>query len=179
MKVIVGILFAAGALGLLVMGGLFNITGGDRSADEFLRLHVRAHSNSTSDQVAKYAVKQAVLNEFAPIFSRVTSKEQAMETLNSNIRTLEIISNDTLITHGKTYTARVFLRTEHFPTRDYHGHTLPAGIYDALIIELGDARGDNWWCVVYPPLCFLDNNIGGERGVVYRSRLMEIINRFF
>jgi len=178
MKYVIATIFIAGTIAVLVFGGLFTSSHG-HSADDFLRLHIRANSNSAECQTVKYAVKQSVINEFTPIFANITSRESAMHTLNTNIPRITQIANRVLLDNGKDYTARVSLRTEFFPTRSYHGHTLPAGNYDALIIELGNATGDNWWCVVYPPLCFLDNNIGGERGVVYRSRLNEIITRFF
>ena len=64
---------------------------------------------------------------------------------------------------------------ERFPTRVYEGVTLAAGVYDALILELGSGEGDNWWCVVYPPLCFT----GGSVNVVYRSKIAQIIRQFF
>ena len=77
--------------------------------------------------------------------------------------------------HGFTYGARASLRQEEFPTRVYEDITLSAGVYDALILELGTGEGDNWWCVVYPPLCFA----GGNGNVVYKSKIAEIIRNFF
>ena len=76
-----------------------------------------------------------------------------------------------LIKKGFNYRSRVEIRNEKFPTRVYEDLTLEAGYYDALIIELGEGKGDNWWCVVYPPLCFT----GGEN-VKYRSKIYELIN---
>ena len=179
MKVAVALLFIMGTVAVLAFGGLGMGEAGGKEADEFLRLHIRANSNSVEDQDVKYAVKQEILNQFTPIFSQVTSREQAIQTLDSNLKMLETIAGHVIMEHGFDYGVRIFLKSEYFPERSYNGFTLPQGHYDALIIELGEGTGDNWWCVVYPPLCFLDNNIGGERGVVYRSRLQEIIRRFF
>jgi len=181
MKIIVSGIFALGVIAILAIGGLNFLSSAHASPDagEFLRLHIRANSDSVEDQRVKFAVQQKVINEFTPIFANVTSREQAMNVLSNNLARFESIANQTLRQHGFTYSARVFLRAEEFPARSYHGFNLPAGTYDALIIELGAAAGANWFCVVYPPLCFLDNNIGGDRGVVYRSRLNEIIRRFF
>ena len=69
------------------------------------------------------------------------------------------------------------MREEEFPTRVYEGVTLEAGVYDALIVELGTGKGDNWWCVIYPPLCFSGEATGNN--VQYRSRIWEIIRNFF
>jgi len=176
-KFIVGCVFVFVAAAVVIFG--LPSGGRGNSASEFLRLHIRANSNSHEDQAVKYLVKQEIIDSFAPIFSQVASRGQAMAVLSSNIARIQDISNAVLREAGFRYSTRAVLRSEHFPTRNYHDLTLPAGYYDALIVELGAGLGDNWWCVVYPPLCFLNNNIGGERGVVYRSRLQEIINRFF
>ncbi len=77
---------------------------------------------------------------------------------------------------GFRYTARAALKREEFPTRVYEGVTLPAGVYDALIIELGTGKGDNWWCVLYPPLCFAG---GMGVNIQYRVKIWEIIQNFF
>jgi len=175
MKVFAAIFLAIGAIAIVVLG-LPSSSGGER---EFFRFHIRANSDSMSDQAVKHAIQQEVINEFTPIFAGVTTIEEAMATMRNNLGRIEEISNNVLIEHGKSYLASARLSKEHFPTRNYRHVTLPEGLYNALIIDLGAGAGQNWWCVIYPPLCFLNNDIGGERGVVYRSRLNEIINRFF
>jgi len=149
---------------------------------DFLRLHIRANSNSAADQDVKYLVKQQVVNELTPMFVGIVSKGEAMDMLAENLPLIEQTANTVLQEQGFDYAARVALKSEHFPTRAYSGPrnvevVLPEGLYDALVIELGEGMGDNWWCVVYPPLCFLENNIGGDQGVKYRSKLHEIIKR--
>ena len=146
---------------------------------DFLRLHIRANSNSPEDQDVKFEVRQEVVNELTPIFVNITSKDAAMTALRNNLSRVEAAANRVLAAAGFNYKARADLRNEYFPTRHYNEYSVPEGVYDALIIELGTGSGDNWWCVVYPPLCFLENNIGGDRGVVYRSKLQEIIRRYF
>jgi len=149
------------------------------SADNFLRLHVRANSNSQTDQDIKYVVKSAIVDALTPLMVDVISKEQAMQKLNANLGLIESVADSVLESAGFDYGCRAQVRSEYFPTRDYNQYTLPEGVYDALIVELGTGTGDNWWCVVYPPLCFLENNIGGDTGVKYRSKLEEIIKRYF
>ena len=77
--------------------------------------------------------------------------------------------------NGKNYVCTAQIKTEEFPTRVYEDLTLERGFYDALILNLGSGKGDNWWCVVYPPLCF----VGEGTGYVYKSKLLAIINSFY
>jgi len=177
MKKGIGVFFAVVAVLIVVMGMGFEEQGSQEV--DFLRLHIRANSNSVEDQAVKYAVKQAVIDDMTPLFVDVTTRNQAMQRISGNLTRIQVIVNRVLREHGFEYGSRLSVENSHFPTRSYRGNVVPAGYYDALFIDLGAGAGDNWWCVIYPPLCFLDNNIGGERGVVYRSRLQEIIRRFF
>ena len=142
------------------------------SPGDYLRLHIRANSNSPADQEVKYHVRQAIVDQLTPIFHDVESKEQAMYRLRDNLGLVERIARDTLKARGFNYGARVAIKSEHFPTRAYTTSdtqiTLPEGVYDALIMELGDGEGDNWWSVIYPPLCF-----SGEAGIRYKFKLTE------
>ena len=176
MKKIVALLFCVVGIAIVVLGLPQKVSS---SETDFLRLHIRANSNSTADQDIKFEVRQEIVNELTPIFVNVTSKRAAMEALDSNLGRIEAAANRVLSAAGFAYTARAALRTELFPTRSYNEYSLPEGVYDALIINLGTGEGDNWFCVVYPPLCFLENNIGGEVGVKYKSKLQEIIKRYF
>ena len=88
---------------------------------------------------------------------------------------LEEIANNTLYCNDFDYSSAVFVGKSYFPEREYDGYIFPEGQYDALIIELGSGTGDNWWCVVYPPLCFVSSNTK----VVYKSKLVEIIKKFY
>ena len=88
---------------------------------------------------------------------------------------IEEVAKEILRENGFSYGAKASLRREDFPTRVYDGVTLEAGVYDALILELGSGKGDNWWCVVYPPLCFTS----GNGNIVYKSMIAEIIKKFF
>lgn len=141
---------------------------------EFLRIHIRADSNAETDQSVKYVVKQAVVDYLTPYLASANTKTQAMETVRAHIDGLKAVCDKTLKAHGKTYASTVKLCEETFPDRTYGTVTLPAGVYDALIIELGSGNGNNWWCVVYPPLCFVGES-NGTQNIVYRSKLLEII----
>ena len=93
--------------------------------------------------------------------------------LSNNLSLIDNVANSILKRNGFSYVAKSKLAVEEFPTRSYNGFVLEEGIYDALIVELGEAKGDNWWCVIYPPLCFTSTNTGSN--VVYKSRILEMI----
>ncbi len=143
----------------------------------YLRMHVRANSDAEADQAVKYAVKDALVDYLMPIAASCSSKAEAQEALAGALGGIEAEAERVLAEHGFSYGARASLRAERFPTRVYEGVTLAAGVYDALIVELGAGEGANWWCVVYPPLCF--SGAASGEGVQLRSRLLDIIRDFF
>ncbi len=154
-------------------------SGGNASGnDMFLRIHIRADDNSTEAQTVKYKVKQAVVEYLTPYLAYAESKDQAQSIIQSKLREIESVADKVLQANGFQYTSKASVRTEQFPTRTYDGLTLPSGVYDALILELGRGSGDNWWCVVYPPLCFVNGESNGTNSIVYRSKLLEIIQNF-
>ncbi len=142
-------------------------------SSEYLRIHIRADSNDSDAQTVKYKVKDAVVGYLLPFVATCSTKEQAEKMLKENLLEIEKVANSTLLDGGYSYTAKARLASEVFPTRVYEDITLEEGVYDALILDLGEGKGANWWCVVYPPLCFT----GGEQ-TVYKSKILEIINLF-
>ncbi len=141
---------------------------------EYLRIHIRANSNSQVDQSVKYEIKDKLVNYLTPYIANCNSKEDAINLLNEKRLTLISITDKVLESKGLDYSSNVVVRNEKFPTRVYGEFTLEEGFYDAVIVELGKAKGDNWWCVVYPPLCFTVNDCG----VKYKSKILEIIKEF-
>ena len=144
-------------------------------AAEYLRIHVRANSNSEEDQSVKYKVKDAVVEYITPLAVSCRTKDGAIALINANIAGIEGVCEDVLEENGYFYGASAEVREENFPTRVYGDLTLAEGVYDALIIELGTGTGDNWWCVLYPPLCFTSSS----QDVEYRSLILDIISDFF
>lgn len=141
---------------------------------DYLRIHVRANSNSAEDQQVKYEVKDEVVKFITPFVKECVDKERAIEVMNELLPEIEKVCDKALRERGYTYGARAQIRDEKFPTRVYGDLTLDEGVYDALIIELGTGTGDNWWCVIYPPLCFTS----ASADVEYRSIIADIINKF-
>lgn len=141
---------------------------------EYLRIHVRADSNEEQAQLVKYKVKDAVVEYLTPIIAQLDTKEKAERRLKEELIQIEKVADGVLKNNGFDYTCNAYLNEERFPTRVYGDLTLEEGYYDALILELGKGQGDNWWCVVYPPLCFT----GEGAGYKYQSKIYQIIKDF-
>ena len=140
----------------------------------YLRMHIRAHSNQSTDQAIKYEIRDEIVNALTPIVAECESKAQAVARIQTCLGYLAQVAIDALQRNGISYGAKAELRVEMFPTRVYEGYTLPQGEYLALIVQLGEGAGDNWWCVVYPPLCFTTSSTP----IVYKSKILEIIKNF-
>ena len=163
---------AIAALALIFMGS--GSTEGSANTS-YLRVHIRANSNAADDQAVKYQVRDSVVEFLTPTVAACETKKEAIEKISAKIPEIEAVADRVLRANGYTYGARASIREEEFPTRVYENVTLEAGVYDALILELGSGTGDNWWCVVYPPLCFTS----GNGNIVYKSKIAEIIRNFF
>ncbi len=160
-------------LSIIVLSIAIGACSADKTKTEYLRIHVRANSNSQLDQSVKYVLKDKIVEYLTPYIAQVDSKSEAISLLNDKKDSLEQICNAYLKMQKFSYLARVEIKQEYFPTRVYDSVTLECGVYDAIIVSLGNAEGDNWWCVVYPPLCFVES-----APVKYRSKLIEIIKKF-
>ncbi|MBQ9081848.1 MAG: stage II sporulation protein R [Clostridia bacterium] len=143
---------------------------------DYLRVHIRANSNAEIDQTVKYLVRDAVVEAVTPWIVHCATKQEAIRVMENRLTELIDVSEKVLQKHGFSYGVRAGVRKETFPTRVYEEYTLESGVYDALIIELGEGKGDNWWCCIYPPLCFTAVN---GQNVVYRSKIMQMIEEFF
>ncbi len=121
--------------------------------DSIIRLHVIANSDSAEDQAQKLRVRDAVLAYLKPVLVDVTSSVEAQAKIEENIAQLEGIVTDLLQREGSDMPVKVMLTDTSFDTRYYDTFALPAGVYKSLRIELGNAQGQNWWCVAFPALC--------------------------
>ena len=140
---------------------------------EYIRIHIRANSNLEIDQNVKYQIKDSVVEFLSPQIAFCENKQDFMIVLENNLEEIENLADNILKQKGFEYSSCAKVRQEEFPTRSYDGFVLESGLYDALILELGEAKGDNWWCVVYPPLCFLKGN---QQNVLYKSKILEILD---
>jgi stage II sporulation protein R len=165
------------AIVCLVILCLAFIPGRSDENSEYLRIHIRANSNSSVDQNIKYEVKNAVVDYLTPRLAECESREKAYALLKSALSEIRRTVDKILKNNRFNYASEVVLVNEEFPARAYDDLVLEAGYYDALLILLGEGTGDNWWCAVYPPLCFVgEYNPNGQ--IKYKSKLMEIIENF-
>ena len=125
-------------------------------AKEVLRFHVLANSDSEEDQELKLKVKEAVLGAVRPMLEGVKSKEEAEEVLQRNMEEIERVADKVILAEGYDYKSEGILGKTIFPVKRYGDMVFPAGEYKAFRILLGEAKGQNWWCVMFPTLCYVD-----------------------
>lgn len=165
---------------LLLCVGVFAFNNKSTNNEyDYLRVHIRANSNNEADQVVKYLIKDEVVDFITPYLINCDTKQKSIDTINGLLDEIECVCDSVLSKNGFTYKSHASIDREKFPTRHYDNVTLEAGVYDALIIELGSGDGDNWWCIVYPPLCFVNKSCNNEQNIQYQSYLMEIIKKYF
>lgn len=141
---------------LIFSGGVIPLedTSG-QSSDDLIRLHVLANSDSETDQALKYIVKDAIVKEVAPKFSSSGSINESREILLANLSQVEDIARNTLKHLDSDYDVKAQYGRFFFPTKYYGSFSLPAGEYEAVKVVIGEGKGANWWCVLFPPLCFV------------------------
>lgn len=157
----------------------FSSQNNAQNNSQYLRIHIRANSNLTQDQDIKYEIKNQLVQALYPIVATSNTKQALENNIQKNKAYLTQIAQDCLHKANLNYKVTISLNSEYFPTRVYNQDVvLKSGVYDALIVELGEAKGDNWWCVIYPPLCFINVNYNGSQKITYKSRIYEIIKNF-
>ena len=129
-------------------------------ANSVFRLHVIANSDTEEDQNLKYMVRDNLLKYMNSICENCKTKEDAIAVVEKNKTAFEQIAMNTIKEEGYDYCVNINIGNFEFPTKDYGDISLPAGYYDALRVEIGEAKGRNWWCVMFPPLCFVDISSG-------------------
>ena len=126
-------------------------------AGEIFRLHVIANSDTQKDQELKLEVKNQVVDFLEETVGETHSAEETKEAVLTHLAQIEEEARDTVEEKGYDYPVQAVVEKTYFPEKTYGDCTFPAGEYEALIIRIGDAKGKNWWCVLYPSLCFLDD----------------------
>ncbi|MDR1705356.1 MAG: stage II sporulation protein R [Clostridiales bacterium] len=147
------LLLSAAAYSDRVQGGI---------ADKVIRFHILANSDSDKDQALKLMVRDKVLSELSGVMTGAESAGEAREQLAVHIPAIEGWASDVLTGQGSDYPVKAYLIQSYFPTRIYGDAAFPAGMYEALRLEIGEGAGHNWWCMMFPPLCFVDAAIGYE-----------------
>ena len=148
------------AIAFLCIGSKNNETTSERLADKIFRLHVIANSDSEEDQALKLLVKEALVNYIEANSANLTDKAAYIKYINENEEQLKSIATQVIQEQGYGYNVDLSIENTYFPVKSYGDLTFPCGYYDALCVRIGDASGKNWWCVLYPPLCFVDLTYG-------------------
>lgn len=157
------VIFTIVAVVIIAIGGLVtydNIKAEkvqESIAEHVIRLHVVANSDMENDQKLKLEVKDAIVLSLQNKLQGVTSYEEARKVLENELPEIEKTAVAEMESQGYSYNAHAELGKAVFPVKKYGDLTFPAGEYEALRVSLGEAEGKNWWCVMYPTLCFLDS----------------------
>lgn len=171
-------------------------------ADKLIRFHVIANSDSEEDQALKLKVRDRIIDKVSIKLEKAESLDQARDILNSSIEEVNSIAREVIIEEGFNYDVNTMLSNENFPDKIYGDYIFPQGTYEAYIVIIGSGEGQNWWCVMFPPLCFvdesknivdtkkLDENIAKLEGkteankkdddkVIFKFKVVEIFDKMF
>lgn len=129
-------------------------------SNSVFRLHVIANSDSIEDQELKLKVRDSLLAYMNDICNNCSTKSEAISIATTHKNKFQEIAEKTIKENGYDYSVNINIDNFYFPTKNYGDITLPAGFYDALRVEIGEAKGKNWWCVMFPSLCFIDVSSG-------------------
>lgn len=141
------------AVAVTLIWGIWSLQEQDALEKKIIRLHVLANSDEQYDQELKLQVRDKVLAEATALLEESADMQDARTRLENALPQLEQTARQEIAAQGYDYTVSARLENTEFPLKEYDGFALPAGEYLALRVLIGDAEGQNWWCVVYPPLC--------------------------
>lgn len=183
---------------VFLLSGIWALNTQRDLADRVVRLHVLANSDTEEDQALKLLVRDAVLERATEILEQSEDRESAEALLRESLPELEALAGETVRANGYDYAVTAELEDTSFPTKEYDGFALPAGEYLALRILIGEGAGQNWWCVVFPPLCLgsvsettqetaleaglTENQVslmtGEDEGYVVKFKAVELLEQF-
>ncbi|SMB86821.1 stage II sporulation protein R [Desulfonispora thiosulfatigenes DSM 11270] len=130
--------------------------------DSLIRLHVLANSDSQADQDLKYKVKDEIVKQFGPRLANNKNIDETRAYLDEHLPEIEQVAKEKLISLGSDYDVHTEIGNFNFPTKYYGDFSLPAGEYEALRVVIGNGSGANWWCVLFPPMCFVQKEESSE-----------------
>ena len=147
---------AIGLALMLIVCFIYGTVTQNQIADSVVRLHIVANSNSDADQEVKLKIRDAILEYVAKKYPNGATKEEAAKYLKNSLSEIKQIASAVLRENGSNNMVSANYGIYSFPTKEYDGLTLPAGNYEAVRVEVGEAKGNNWWCIMFPPLCVAD-----------------------
>lgn len=146
------------------------ITMSESISTKVFRLHILANSDSESDQALKMKVKDKVISFSSDLYDGCKNVQDAIKVSQDNVSNFKQTAQKVIAFYGYDYDAKVYVTKDYFPTRKYDNFTLPAGEYDCLKIIIGEGKGHNWWCVIFPEVCV---SAYSEKGDKFDSYLTE------
>ncbi len=152
MKMFMKILVCTFVISVLLSAVPFESTCSELQQD-VLRLHILANSDSSFDQQMKLDIRDRVIEMISPLYSDAQSKQDAIEITQDNLQLISDTAQSVVELYDCDYSVKAQITNMYFDTRYYDDFTMPAGMYDTLQITIGEAKGKNWWCVMYPSLC--------------------------
>lgn len=148
----------------------------EKEDPNYLRIHIRANSDSPDDQEIKLVVRDSVVEYLSPLLQSAKTRQEAEKIVLSHVDKLEKQIDELLFSCGYFYTCSVRIDTEFFEEKTYGDLTLEKGYYRAVIVALGTGEGKNWWCVAFPPLCFA---LGEDyQNIQYKSIVYEVVKKY-
>lgn len=144
-------------------GACWGQSRSDMQKEQYLRLHVIANSDSQEDQTLKLKVRDAIVLHCRKEFTAVADAREARRLAEQNIPRMQAVARQVIREQGYDYPVQVLVGESEFPTRTYGELELPQGRYQAVRIIIGQGQGQNWWCVLFPPLCLVSDS---EQGIL-------------
>lgn len=151
------VVIAGAFVGTYVAGEIHTANIQEEIAKELIRFHVRANSDSEEDQALKLKVKNAIVLFLEKELENATTLDEARNILYDDMGAITEIALDVIEEEGYEYNVDVYFEEDYFPLKVYGDMAFPPGVYEAFRVDIGGAEGKNWWCVLYPPLCFVDS----------------------
>ena len=136
-----------------LLWGMLSLGEQQQLSDKVVRLHVIANSDEEADQALKLKVRDRILDQATEILEASSGRADAIRKIDAALPQLQQIAEEEVRAEGYSYGVTASLEETNFPTKEYDGFALPAGEYLALRVVIGEGKGQNWWCVVFPPLC--------------------------
>ena len=140
--------------------------------DNAIRIRIIANSNSIDDQIQKLRIKEKVENKLYKELGNTKDIDKARYIIKNNLNNIDTLvkeeTNDYDINYGDNY----------FPKKELFGIKYNEGNYESLVIKLGESKGNNWWCVLFPPLCLVEGKKSDKNNIEYKSKVLEIINKY-
>lgn len=161
------IIYVMALISLIILS--LKVTGKSGIQEDSIRFRIIANSNNINDQNIKYLIKKELENQFFPLLNNINSIEEARNVITDNQKIIDNIIQKYNVTYEIEY------GNNYFPTKIYNDYVYDEGIYESLVISLGESKGNNWWCVMYPPLCLIDDTSNNYEDVEYKLYISEIM----